>query len=271
MAPSTAELEEAFRELAAAIINPAPENITVVDTLEDNFEIVEPITTLSPTGVTAEYTLSNNNKTITWTLDSLGVPEPQTASITFSIRYTGTESGTFDVNKSITYDDSTSADPSKVKFITNGNKITVDCDQTIIPACNYACKTVDIPCCTDTVNIVMPNSESAYDILCDGTILNVVTRFRNVCPNRKLIIGIIVCSTLNGEEEAPIHRVTTIDTPSTQSSCECQDFEVPIEVLLPPSGHSCSDQRQIKVRVIAHYLSTSVVTCQACPDQDDIE
>ena len=264
MAPSTADLEAAFKALAANIINPAPQNISVVDTLEDNFEIVGPVIPLTPTGITVNYTLSADRKSITWTLSSLGLTEPQTASISYGIRYTGTVNGTFPVNKNIVYDDTTTLDPTTVHFVSNGNTITLICDNIITPDCDFACKPADVPCCGGVVDVVMQNPTSAYDIQCDGTILNIITRFRNIYPNRKLAIGVVVCSTVNGVEEPPIFRITTINTPNSRYNCDCQDFAVPMEILLPPSENSCADQRQVKVRVIAHYLANSFSPCLAC-------
>lgn len=264
MAPSTADLQATFEALAANIVNPAPENITVVDTVEDNFEIVGPFIPLTPTGVTPDYELSNNNRTITWKLDSLGLTEPQTASISYGIRYTGNENGTFPVNKTITYNDTTTPDPSKVYFTNYGNTISLICDNIVRPDCDFACKTADVPCCGGVVDVVMQNATTAYDIQCDGTILNIITRFRNICPNRRLAIGVIVCSTVNGKDEAPVYRITTVNTPNSRSQCDCQDFAVPVEILLPPSENACADQRQVRVRVIAHYLANSFSPCRAC-------
>lgn len=264
MTPSTAELQKAFEALAENIINPAPENIRVVDTLEDNFEIVQPIIPIAPAGANPQYELSPDKKTITWTLDSLGLTEPQTASITYGIRYTGDVNGTFPVNKAITYFDTKTPDPSKVHFTNEDNTITLICDKMVYPNCDFKCETADVPCCGGFVDVVMPNLNNTYDIQCDGTILKVITRFRNVCPNRTLAIGVIVCSTVNGKEEDPVFRVTTCDTPKSTFNCNCQDFSVPVEILLPSSENSCNDKRQVKVRVIAHYVGKSYSACQSC-------
>lgn len=266
MAPDASDLQTAFEALAANLINPAPENITVVDTLEDNFEIVDPIIPLAPAGITVNTVVSANKKTITWTLSSLGLTEPEVASLSFGIQYTGTTNGIYPFNKTITYNDTTTPNPSSVKFATNGTTISVICDDIVYPNCDYACKSVDVPCCGGVVDVVMPNSTSAYDILCDGTILNVITRFKNICPNRQLAIGVIACETISGVEQSPVYRITTIDTPKSSTVCDCQDFAVPLEVLLPPpsTGSSCTTQRQVKVRVIAHYVANTFAPCRKC-------
>lgn len=267
MAPTTDDLQKAFESLAANIINPAPENIVVVDTLEDNFEIVGPISLDTPAGITDDFQLSNNNKTITWTLSSLGKTAPQTASITYGIRYTGVVSGTFPVNKEITYDDTTTPDPTSVVFVPNITAITVACDPIVNPNCDNPCITKTLPCCGGVVDITAPSPTTAYDILCDGTLLNLNIRFQNICPNRKLVIGAIVCETVGGVRQPAIIRITSITTPNNTSTppCRCQHFTVPLEVLLPPpaTGSSCT-QREVKVRIVAHYISETSSPCTKC-------
>lgn len=267
MAPDTSDLEAAFESLAANIINPAPENIVVTDTLEDNFVIVGPIIPVTPTGVTESHTISNANKTITWTLSSLGKTAPQTATITFAIQYTGSVSGSFPVNKEITYDDSTTADPSKIIFIPNITDISLTCDTIVTPDCDYPCLTTPVPCCGGVVDVDAPGTNSAYEILCDGTLLNLNIRFRNVCANRKLAIGAIVCETIAGVLQPAIYRITSVDTPNNTSTspCSCQDFTVPLEVLLPPptTGSSCV-AREVTVRIIAHYIADTTTPCRKC-------
>lgn len=267
MTPDTSDLETAFESLAANIINPAPENIVVTDTLEDNFIIVGPIVPVTPSGVTESHTISNSNKTITWTLSSLGKTAPQTAMITFAIQYTGSVSGSFPVNKEITYDDSTTADPSKVQFVSNITDISLTCDKIVKPNCDFPCITAPVPCCGGVVDIDAPSANSAYEILCDGTLLNLNIRFKNVCPNRKLVIGAIVCETIGGVLQPAIYRITSINTPNNTSTspCRCQDFTVPLEVLLPPpaTGSSCI-ARQVNVRIIAHYIADTTTPCSKC-------
>ena len=267
IAPSTDDLQAAFAALAANIINPAPQNIVVTDTVHDNFEIVGPITTTTLPGVIIDYAVTNANKTITWKLSSLGLTAPETASITFGVQYTGDISGIFPVNKTTTYVDSTTKDPSTVVFVPNITTIDLTCDNIVNPNCDYPCITAPVPCCGGVVDINAPSTSTAYEILCDGTLLNLNIRFKNVCPNRKLAIGAIVCETVSGVQQPSIYRITSVNTPNNTSTspCRCQDFTVPLEVLLPPptTGSSCA-QRQVKIRIIAHYIADTSTPCSKC-------
>lgn len=270
MAPNFAALQAAFATLAANIINPAPVNIQVVDTLTNNFEIVTGSidTSDTPNGITVTATPDVTNKILTWKLSSLGTQVEQTASVTFNIRYTGTTSGVFNVNQSIAYTDATTQVPNLSLFTyPTGNSIDVTCGDTVNPDCDFPCKDVPVPCCGGAVDVDMPDAASAYDILCDGTLLNVRIHFQNICPNRKLAIGVIVCHKINGVEQPTAYRITTIDTPRDANNCACKNFVSSIEVLLPPPvpGSSCTTQRQVKVRVIAHYLAgPPFAPCNKC-------
>lgn len=276
ISPTSDELDEAFEALAANIINPAPENIVVVDTVNDEFEIEGPIIPNNPADTVAGFSISADKKSITWTLDKLGVSEPQTATLLFNIRYVGTQDGDFTVNKSITYTDKVITTPGAVKFYTKNPIITMDCDKLVQPACNLPCYKSTIPCCGGLVDLTLPSNTDSYTVRCAGTFLNLYIRFKDICPNRQLAIGVIVCEEVNGIKQPVAYRITSVISPSYVSdptsltpppACGCQEFTVPIQVVLPdrllPTGSSCSD-REVNIQVISHYMSTNTDICAEC-------
>ena len=276
ISPTSDELDEAFEALAANIINPAPENIVVVDTLNDEFEIEGPIIPNNPSDTVAGFTIGADKKSITWTLDKLGVSEAQTATLLFNIKYVGTQDGSFTVNKSITYTDKVITTPGTVKFITINPSITMDCDKLVQPACNLPCYNSTIPCCGGLVDLTLPSDTDSYTVKCAGTFLNLYIRFKNICPNRQMAIGVIVCEEINGIKQPVAYRITSIITPAyvpdptgqtTPPSCGCQEFTVPLQVVLPdrllPTGSTCTD-REVSIQVISHYMSTNTALCSEC-------
>lgn len=276
ISPTSDELDDAFKSLAANIINPAPLNIKVVDTVNDEFEIDGPIIPNNPSDIVAGFSIGADKKSITWTLDKLGVSEPQTATILFNIRYVGTTDGTFPVNKSITYTDDVVTVPGAVTFVQINPSITMDCDKLVNPACDLPCFKSTIPCCGGLVDLNIPSDKDSYTVKCAGTFLNLYIRFKDICPNRQLAIGVIVCEEINGIKQPVAYRITSVITPSfvpNPSSptppprCGCQEFTVPLNVLLPdrtlPTGSTCTD-REVNIQVISHYISTNTANCPIC-------
>lgn len=276
ISPTSDELDDAFQALAANIINPAPENIVVVDTVNDEFEIEGPIIPNNPSDTVAGFSIGSDKKSITWTLDKLGVSEPQTATLLFNIKYVGTKDGTFPVNKSITYTDNIITTPGAVKFITTNPSIAMDCDKLVEPACNLPCYNSKIPCCGGLVDLTLPSNTDSYTVKCAGTFLNLYIRFKNICPNRQLAIGVIVCEEIDGIKQPVAYRITSVISPSyvpdpsrltPPPACGCQEFTVPLQVLLPerllPTGSTCTD-REVNIQVISHYISTNTALCSEC-------
>lgn len=276
ISPTSDELDEAFEALAANIINPAPENIVVVDTLNDEFEIEGPIIPNNPSDTVAGFTIGADKKSITWTLDKLGASGAQTATLLFNIKYVGTQDGTFTVNKNITYTDNVITTPGAVKFMTTNPSIKMDCDKLVQPACNLPCYKSTIPCCGGLVDVTLPSDTDSYTVKCAGTFLNLYIRFKNICPNRQLAIGVIVCEEVNGIKQPVAYRITSVISPSYEPdpksltpppACGCQEFTVPLQVVLPdrvlPTGSTCTD-REVNIQVISHYMSTNTALCSEC-------
>lgn len=276
ISPTSDELEQAFKALAAKIVNPAPENIVVVDSLNNEFEIDGPIISNNPSDTVASYSVGADKKSITWTLDKLGTTVPQTATLLFNIRYVGTKDGTFTVNKSITYSDKVITTPSTNTFVTTNPSITMKCDKLVTPQCEQPCYKSTIPCCGGLVNLTIPGNNDSYTVKCAGTFLNLYIRLKDVCPNRQLAIGVIVCEEINGIKQPVAYRITSVISPSYNPdpasttpppACGCQEFTVPLQILLPdrllPTGSTCKD-REVTIQVISHYISTNTAFCTTC-------
>lgn len=278
ISPTSDKLDDAFKSLATNIIKPAPQNIVVVDTLNDEFEIDGPIIPNNPSDTVADFSVGADKKSISWTLDKLGATEPQTATLSFDIKYVGTEDGTFPVSKSITYNDNVVTDPSTVTIVQTNPSITMGCDKFVDETCDLPCHKSPIPCSGGLVNLTLPNNTDSYTVKCSGTILNLHIRFKDICPNQRLAVGVIVCEKINGMIQQVAHRITTVNTPSYDLDpasptppprCRCQDFTVPLKVLLPEqTAPACSTstcpEREVNIQVISHYISTDTSFCPVC-------
>lgn len=132
IAPTEAELEELFEDLARNITKPGATNVVLTDTVNDCFQITG---LQSPTKGSA--TLQGKNRVV-WNIAELGTTGSEGASLEFSVTHTGDCAGLVEVNESIAYnddEDNTVAFPSPT--------VTVDCGVVVVPEpCPEA---VDIP------------------------------------------------------------------------------------------------------------------------------
>lgn len=273
LAPTPEELAAAFKKLAESISPPGAIDITVVDTLEDEFEIVgtpAPIMTDPPT-TSAGFTVDSTGKIITWTLDRLGYSDTETATISFYVRYLGSVSATLPVNKTITYTDK--SDPENTaEFDGKDTRITIDCE----PSCNNVftpdcCESsVDVPFkpCDTMIVKNLPNDADFYTLKCDGRILSLQVRLKNVCPGRRIAVGVIVTEIIGGQEVSSGFKAVTVPSLILPPTCPCGTVVVkPMVFILPePTSDTLGlcKQRVFRVRVVSHYMDTGIENFNIC-------
>lgn len=254
--PDDAELEDLFEDLARNISNPGATNVVITDTVAPCFRITS---ISSPTKGSATLTGTN---TVRWNIDKLGVTASEGATFEFTVEHIGPCAGTVAVNESITYDD------------TEGNVVTfpspnieVDCG---VDVCPEGCPvTVDLTVdgCTDTVEF------DAGDLFMDslGRIVQLDVTLRNVCPNRRVALAVM----LNELDELDIEYkrgMKTLTIPAhTREGCRdvtvrCIKFVLPEDLDVSGDATAICNERRFRARLIANYVDYDFDCC--CDDTE---
>ena len=184
-------------------------------------------------------------------------PEIEGATLEFYIRHISQNSGTKPVNQSITYSD------------TEGNALTfpdpsvkVDCGIIVTPEpCPTPVKfTVDG--CEDFMVVDLGDTylEST------GRIVELDVTVRNVCPYKRVALGIILteidCKGAEyprGVKQSPYRRII-INLP--RYSVKCIRFVLPDDFSVSCTAEAeCAAQRNLRARVIAHHIDTGYRCC----------
>ena len=247
--PDAAELEEIFAELAKNISNPGATNIQITDTVSPCFEIIDVST---PSKGTANQLDSTS---VRWEIDKLGVSQSEGAELEFTVRHIGPCSGTVEVNESITYSD------------TEGNvvifpspELDVDCD--IVPEQCPEPVDVTVDGCEDSVCF------DAGDLRLEslGRIVQLGIRLRNVCPNKRVALAVLL-SEVDPEGNEYKRGLKTMTIPAhTGESCrdvvvQHVKFVLPEDLDVSGSPYDICNSRNFKARFIAHYIDNDYVCC----------
>lgn len=271
IAPTPADLIKAFQDLAANILHPGSTNIVVSETVENQFEIIgASIVMTQPNTSIATANVDATNKILTWTIDQLGTSTTETATLTFKVKYIGCTSGTLPLNKSITFSDN---EGNQVTFTPNITEVTLDCTPTVAPNCCEAPVPVTFDNCDTVVEMDLPSSADAYDLKCNGRLLILGIRLKNICVGRRVALGVIVSEVINGVEYSRGFKAITVPAQACSVNCPCQCQTVlikPITFVFPEDlddTPDLCDKRDFKVRVIAHYIDTGITQFNICPFQ----
>ena len=266
IAPTPADLKQAFEDLAANITKPGATNITVVDTVEDEFEILPPITHIEPSTTTASYTISG--KSITWKLDVLGKSTTEAATLSFYVGYLGSTSATLPVNRTVTYTDT---EGNQVNFTPNVTEITITCNPTCCEGCDVdTFESIYLDPCEEEVHtppveaVVKPNGRRLFVHLhataCQEKDLNVAVLLSEVTRDAS---GNLIAETPYATKVVRIPATgTTTDNMCHDRECNCVEFAINDD-----STTQCG-QREFRVRTKAHhvYAQTPTTPCPCtCP------
>lgn len=251
IAPTPQDLIDAFEELASNLNKAGATNIQIIDTVEDDFEIVDNswTVTFSPSdSKTAEVVMASDKKSITLKTDELGTQGEETMTFKFQAKHISCESGTKLVNKSVEYSDTEQNNASFIPF--EGNEVEIDCTEYINSGCCDEADLVEFEVCEELKEITETST------LCAGRLLSVSVKLTKVCPERKVAIGVIVYEKLEDNSLEPKgFRATEITTPAITETdtCVCKDIEVkPFDFVLPEEDGICKE-RSFYTKVIAHY------------------
>ena len=255
--PDDAELEDLFEDLASNISKPGATNIVLEDTINPDFVITS---ILMPTKGVASMTGAT---TLRWTIDQLGTVANEGAALEFLIQHVAGTSGTKPVNAAISYTDD---EGNQADF--PDPTVQVDCGAVVQPEPCPVPVNVSIGGCQDS--LVYDLGDVYLESL--GRILQLNLRLKNVCPNRRVALAIVLTEVdAQGTEYQRGMKAITIPA---HHAAGCRDVLVQcVKFVLPEdldvsggSPNSLCNTRNFKVRAFAHNIDTDFRCCgQATP------
>ena len=175
------------------------------------------------------------------------------ATLEFSVKHVGTCTGIVEVNESIEYEE---AEGSLVLF--KNPTIEIDCDEQI---CLEECPTpIDITISRweyDTGNIYLDSL---------GRILELSAKIKNVCPNRRVALAVVLTEVDSNNIEHKRGMKTMVIPAHSHLTCRdikinCIKFVLPEELDVSGCESSICNNRKFKARFIAHYIDNDFDSC----------
>ena len=251
IAPSDAELEAIFGQLAQTIASPGATNVVINENLSDCFRILSVST---PTRGTAMLLDENH---LQWLIPELGVTEPEEAVLRFTAEHLGNCSGLVAVNASIDYDDAQGNTPDF-----GDPEILVDCGDVVIPEPCPLPVSVTMEGCEDEIEI--DAGAAALESL--GRILKLDVTIPNVCPGRRVALAVILTEVDDEDNEYRRGMKTLVIPAHDGVSCRdvtvrCIRFVLPEELDVSGDPVRLCDQRNFRVRFITNYIDAGFTCC----------
>lgn len=250
--PDDADLEELFADLAANISKTGATDIVIDEVVSPDFVITS---VFPPTKGTA---MMVNSNTIQWRMDELGVSANEGASLEFYIKHIADNGGEKLVNESITYSDN---EGNVVVFPTP--RVAVSCAIEVTPEPCPVPVELMIDGCEDAV-ILDAGSVTLSSL---GRILQLDVTVKNVCPNKRVALAVILTEVdQNGMEYSRGMKTMTLPA-HTSDSCrdilvKCIPFVLPEDLdVLSGNKDAICNPRKFKVRFIAHNIDTDYRCC----------
>ncbi len=254
IAPTDAELETVFDDLAANITNPGATNIVVTDNISPCFRITS---LSSPTKGTASIVNAN---TVSWNIAELGATASEGASFEFTVEHIGPCSGVVEVNESISYSD---AEGNTVTF--PSPTINIECNVIICPEGCPEPVDFTLTGCGDTLEF----DAGTIGLDATGSIVQLSVTLENVCPGRRVALAVIL-NEVDADGNEYKRGMKIISVPAhTRDTCQditvqCIKFVLPegLDVAATP-GLLCNE-RSFRARFIANYIDNDYECC--CDD-----
>ncbi|MBQ8145086.1 MAG: VWA domain-containing protein [Butyricicoccus sp.] len=249
--PDDAELEDLFEDLGRNIAVPGAEQIVVTDTVSDCFRVTGVST---PTKGTATL---QNDTTVLWQIDELGVTQSEGAVLEFTVQHVGPCAGTLEVNESVSYDDATG---NVVDF--PSPELTVDCGVVIIPEPCPTPVSIPVDGCADTIEF----DAGTLDLLSLGRIVQLDVTLRSVCPGKRVALAVILSELDEKCNEYPRGLKTLTIPAHTQDSCRdvtvrCIKFVLPEDLDRSTDSGTLCGTRRLRARFLANYIDTDFACC----------
>lgn len=253
IAPTEAELEELFEDLARNITRPGATNIVLSDTVNDCFQITG---LNSPTKGSA--VLQGTNRVV-WSIPELGTTGSEGAALEFTVTHVGDCSGLVEVNQAVSYNDT---EGNVVNFPSPA--VTVDCGVIVVPEPCPEALNIPVSGCEELVEF----DAGALELSSLGRIVEVNVTLDRVCPGRRVALAAILTEVDdNGNEHQRGMKIFTIPA-HTGTQCRsvavnCIRFVLPeLEEASGECGCTCRD-KTLRVRFLANYVDSGFVC--SCP------
>ena len=242
--PDPEDLEELFVDIAEEITMPGAVNARVDEVLAPDFEIMS---IQEPTHGGVEQ---RGPRALRWRIPVLAATALETAELIIHVKYIGEESGMKKVNESIRYTDDAC---SEVEF--PDPSIQVDCDP-CAPCSDCGGWPEPVEVCVDGCQSEVLVDVGDIAISGQGCILELSATIKNVCPDCRVAVGVIVTERDHCGREHPC-GMKTIEVPAHHAS-RCRDLRVDcLRFVIPDSrtGEGCGCQpRCFQVRVMANVM-----------------
>ena len=249
--PDDTQLEDLFEELAKNISKPGATNIVITDTVNSCFKITGVV------GVSKGTADIQGDNVIKWEMDELGTTSSEGATLEFSVEHVGTCTGETEVNESIDYID------NEGNVVLFGNPtIQIECDEVIcIEECPIPAD-ITISGCNDTVEY------DAGDLYMDslGRILELSATVKNVCPNRRVALAVVLTEIDQNDIEHKRGMKTMVIPTHSRLICHdvkvnCIKFVLPEELDVSGVDNAMCNNRKFKARFIANYIDNDFCCC----------
>ena len=246
------KLEEIFQQIARATVETQTVNAVVREVLNPDFKI------LSAEKPSHGVAIIKANNKLEWHMDHIQVKKKEKFSLSFEIMHIGSEGGMKQVNQMIEYED------HKGTSLAFPNPcVEVKCGEPkVYPEPCPQPDEFTIESCED----YKPVELQEVQLHSLGRIVQVNAVIKNVCPDKRVAVAIILTET-NAEGEEHARGMKTMVLPA-QGGYECQDlhmkcipFVVPEELDETGEANSLCNERTFRARVIANYIDTDYVCC----------
>lgn len=198
-----------------------------------------------------------NATTVKWMIDKLGVTQSEGEVLEFEVQHIGPCTGDVEVNESTVYHDTEGND---VDF--PSTSVNVECGIVIRPEDSPEPIDITVGGCSDAVEF--DAGEMGMESL--GRILKLDVTVRNVCPNKRVALAVLL-NELDSHGNEYSRGLKTITIPAhTRESCRdvtvrCIKFVLPEDLDVSGSTDSICNDRKFKARFITHYIDNDFECC----------
>ncbi len=242
IAPTAQDLETRFADLANHMVQAGVSHVHIICTVSDLFSAIKFLPSKG-----SIQPLSNNR--YLWYLDTLGETDTACASLQIQLQYLGTTTAEVQPLTQITYQDS------------EQHNITFPL-QTVSIRCPYA-----VEPCPETISFRIDSNQSQvsydlghFDVQHFGTILECSLTLRQVCPNHRTALALILTETDHTGATQP-RGFQTFTIPAHNQQCP-QDivcnhirFILPALPVTDETAQNCQP-RNLHMQILAHHIDT---------------